>query len=84
MLRVASLVFATITSIIGLVFPYVLAQQATALNQTILLAMLAAISGAFIYGVGFQPRTKWANHLISPIITWSVLALTTGSLLALR
>jgi predicted membrane protein len=84
MLRGASLIFATITSVVGLVFPYVLAQQATALNQSILLLMMAAISGAFIYGVGFQPRAKWVSLLISPFITWSVLALTTGSLLALR
>lgn len=84
MLRGASLVFASITSMIGLVFPYVLAPQATALNQSILLVMMAAITGAFIHGVGFQPRAKWIDDLISPIITWPILALTIGSLLALR
>jgi predicted membrane protein len=84
MLRAASLVFAAIASIIGLVFPYLLARHATALNQSILLVMMAAISGAFIYGVGFQPRTLWVNAFISPFITWPVLALTTGSLLLLR
>jgi predicted membrane protein len=84
MLRSASLVFAAITSIIGLVFPYILARQPTGLNQSILLLMMAGISGAFIHGVGFRPRGKWLNYMISPITTWPVLALTTGSLLALR
>jgi predicted membrane protein len=84
MLRGVSLVFGGIASMLGLVFPYALARQATTLNQSIILVMMAAISGAFIYGVGFQPQAKWVSHFISPILTWPVLALTTASLLALR
>jgi predicted membrane protein len=84
MLRSGSLIFAAIASVIGLVFPFALALHATALNQSILLVMMAATSGAFIYGVGFQARTRWVNAFTSPFITWPVLALTTGSLLVLR
>jgi predicted membrane protein len=46
--------------------------------------MLAATSDAFIYGVGPQIRTTWLNDLISPAITWPVLALTVLSLLISR
>jgi predicted membrane protein len=84
MLRGVSLAFATIAGIIGLVFPYALARQPTALNQSIIMVMLAATSGAFIYGVGFEPRSRWLNHLTRPPITWSVLALATASLLIIR
>jgi predicted membrane protein len=83
-LRGTSLVLASIFAVCGIIFPYALAQRATALNQSIILLMLAATSGAFIYGVGFQIRTKWLNDLISPAITWPVLALTVLSLLISR
>jgi len=84
MLRAASLVFAAISSVIGLIFPYSLAVHPTGLNQSIILVMMAATSGAFIYGVGFQIHTKWLNDLVSPFITWPVLAITAGSLFVLR
>jgi predicted membrane protein len=84
MLRAVSLIFAALSSVIGLVFPYALALHPTALNQSIILVMMAATSGAFIYGVGFQIQTRWLNDLIRPSITWPVLAVTAGSLLVLR
>ena len=84
MLRGVSLGLAAIASIIGLVFPFLLAQRATGLNQTVLLVMMAAISGAFIYGVGFHTQMKWLNILISPAITWPLLAAAAGGLVLLR
>jgi len=84
MLRATSLVLAALCGLVGLVCPYLLARQATALNQSILLLMMAALSGAFIYGVGFRPRARWISCLISPLTTWPVLGLTTASLLVLR
>jgi predicted membrane protein len=84
MLRAVSLIFAALSSVIGLVFPYALALHPTALNQSIILVMMAATSGAFIYGVGFQIQTRWLNDLIRPTITWPVLAVAAGSLLVLR
>ena len=84
MLRAVSLIFAALSSVIGLVFPYALALHPTALNQSIILVMMAATSGAFIYGLGFQIQTRWLNDLIRPYITWPILAVTAGSLLVLR
>jgi predicted membrane protein len=84
MLRGISLVLASLATIVGLIFPYALARQATALNQTVLLAMLVAVSGAFIYGVGFRTDRKWFDIMIGPFVTWPVLAAAVGTLILLR
>ncbi len=84
MLRGVSLGLAGIAAIVGLVFPFLLAPRATGLNQTILLFMMAGISGAFIYGVGFRMRNRWLAWLIHPAVTWPLLAASAGGLVWLR
>jgi len=84
LLRVVSLALASIAALVGLVFPFLLAPRATGLNQTILLFMMAGISGAFIYGVGFRMRNKWLEYLIHPAVTWPLLAVSAGGLVWLR
>ncbi len=84
LLRGVSLGLASIAAMIGLVFPFLLAPRATGLNQTILLFMMAGISGAFIYGVGFRMRNKWLECLIHPAVIWPLLAASAGGLVWLR
>jgi predicted membrane protein len=83
-LRGISLGAAAIAACIGLVFPYLLARHATALNQTILLGMMAGISGAFIYGVGFRMENKWFEFLTRPLFTWPLLAVGAAALVLLQ
>jgi predicted membrane protein len=83
-MRAASLSLAMGASVIGLVCPFLLARQPTGLNQTILLAMMAGIAGAFIYGAGFWPKAVWARFLISPALCWSLLLGSLGLLVWLR
>lgn len=65
-----SCLLAAVASVIGLVFPFVLARQATGLNQSILLALMAAVAGAFIYGAGFTSKSPWLRLMISLFVTW--------------
>jgi predicted membrane protein len=83
-LRGVSLALAGIASVIGLVFPFLLAPRATGLNQTILLFMMAGISGAFIDGVGFRIENAWLKTLTHPAFTWPIITLTAGALIFLR
>jgi len=83
-MRGVSLVLAGIAAVIGLVFPFLLAPRATGLNQTILLFMMAGISGAFIYGVGFRIKNRWLETLTHPAFTWPLLAASAGGLVWLR
>jgi len=83
-MRGVSLALAGIAAVIGLVFPFLLAPRATGLNQTILLFMMAGVSGAFIHGVGFRIRNKWLEYLIHPAVTWPLLAVSAGGLVWLR
>jgi predicted membrane protein len=83
-LRGISLGGAAIAAGIGLVFPFLLARHATALNQTILLGMMASVSGAFIYGVGFRVENKWLEFLTRPVFTWPLLVAGAAGLVLLR
>jgi predicted membrane protein len=71
-------------SLIGLVFRFLLARQATRLNQMILLLMMAGIAGGFIYGAGFRPENKVLRLCIAPAVTWTAMLATLGALVALR
>ncbi len=79
-MRAASLFIAAMASMIGLVAPFLLARQATGLNQTILLVMMAGVIGAFIYGAGFQPANRALRLAMRPALTWP---LTIGALVVL-
>jgi predicted membrane protein len=83
-MRAASLAFATAASLIGLIFPFWLARQATDLNQSVLLVLMAGIMGAFIYGAGFAPQNRTARCAISPAVTWPVLGGSLVGLLMIR
>jgi predicted membrane protein len=84
MLRATSLALASGASVIGLVFPFLLARQATGLNQSILLLMMAGIIGAFIYGAGFRPESKAARIAIKPWLTWPIILGSCGLMLLIR
>ncbi len=84
MLPAVSLILAAAASIIGLVFPFALARQATGLNQSILLLMMAGIAGAFIYGAGFRPQNRVFRFCSGPAVTWTVMLASLGALIALR
>ena len=84
MLRGISLGGAAISAGIGLVFPFLLARHATALNQTILLAMMAGVAGAFIYGVGFRMENRWLELFTRPVFTWPLLVAGAVGLVLLR
>lgn len=83
-MRLVSLFLAGASSIIGLVFPFLLAVRATGQNQTIFLVMMIGVSGAFIYGVGFQPSGKYSRMSISPSVTWPVILVSLGILIGIR
>lgn len=84
MLRALSLILAAAASIIGLVFPFLLARQATGLNQMVLLLMMAGIGGGFIYGAGFRPESKALRLCIAPAVTRTAMLASLGALVALR
>lgn len=84
MARGVSLAFAGTASLIGLVFPFLLARQATGLNQMILLVMMAGIAGAFIYGAGFRPGSRLLRLCIAPAVTWTAMLASLGALVSLR
>jgi len=84
MLQAISLSLAVTASILGLVFPFVLARQATGLNQTILLIMMAGIAGAFIYGAGFRPENRVLRLFTGPRVTWTVMLASLVALVAMR
>jgi len=84
MLRGISLALAGAAAIIGLVFPFLAATQATALNQSIILVMLLGISGAFAYGVGFRVQNKWLATFTHPAFTWPLITAGALSLALLR
>lgn len=83
-MRATSLIIASAASIIGLVFPFILAAQATGLNQSVLLVMMCGIAGAFIYGAGFQPKQPLLARLIAPALTWPVILGGCALLVAMR
>jgi predicted membrane protein len=84
MLRGISLALAGIAAIIGLVFPFLAATQATAMNQSIILIMLLGISGAFVYGVGFRIQNKFLASITSPAVTWPLITAGAVCLFLLR
>jgi predicted membrane protein len=83
-MRPASLLIASVTSIIGLVFPFLLGHQVTGFNQSVLAVMMAGIAGAFIYGAGFKPRLSLLDWLISPAVTWPLMIGPFALLVSLR
>jgi predicted membrane protein len=82
-LRVGSVILALIASVIGLVFPFLLARQANGLNQSILLLMMVGIAGAFIHGAGFQPHARAMKIITSPWSTWPVITACCALMVAL-
>jgi len=83
-LQLLSLILAVAASVTGLVFPFVLARQATGLNQMIVLLMMAGIAGAFIYGAGFRPENRVLRLCTGPAVTWTVMLACLGALVSLR
>ncbi len=83
-MRVVSLIVATIASLVGLIFPFILGLQATGLNQSILLVMMCGITGAFIYGAGFSPRQRALAFLISPRLCMPLIICSFATLVAIR
>ncbi len=83
-MRVLSLLMAGVASIIGLVFPFLLARQATGLNQSILLVMMCGVAGAFVYGAGYRPVNLMLRRCTEPAVTWPVMLISLGALVALR
>lgn len=84
MTRVLSLVAASLLSLVGMIFPFVLGRVPTGLNQSLLLLMMAGVAGAFIYGAGFQPDQKWLRSVIAPAFTWPLMGLSFALLVWLR
>jgi predicted membrane protein len=83
-MRAASSTLAGIASLIGLVFPFLLARSPTNLNQSLLLLLMEGIAGAFIFGAGFRPHSKLARAVIAPWATWPVMLGSLGGLFWLR
>jgi predicted membrane protein len=83
-MRAASLIIASAASLIGLIFPFILAAHATGLNQSVLLVMMFGIAGAFVHGVGFQPKGAFFAALIAPIFTWPLILSSCALLVAMR
>jgi predicted membrane protein len=82
--RIVSLLIAGVASLIGLVFPFLLARQATGLNQSILMVMMCGVAGAFVYGAGFKPLNRGLRLCTEPAVTWPVMLISLGALVALR
>jgi predicted membrane protein len=84
MARVLSLAASSLLSLVGMIFPFVLGRVPTALNQSLLLLMMAGVAGGFIYGAGFQPAQTWLRTIIAPAFTWPLMGLSFSLLVWLR
>jgi predicted membrane protein len=79
-----SLSAASVLSVVGLVFPFMLGRVPTGFNQSVLMLMMLGIAGAFFYGAGFSPEQKWLRAVMAPVFTWPLMALSFGLLVWLR
>jgi len=84
MSRLVSLALAGGLSLVGLVFPFLLGVQATALNQSFLMVMMLGICAAFVHGCGFKPGRAWVRRAVSPAVTWPVMLGSCGAMLLVR
>jgi len=46
--------------------------------------LLLGVSGAFVYGIGFRPESKFVRIVLGPAAAWILIACGTGLLLLPR
>lgn len=71
--RFISIVLALLLSALLLVNPNHIADSTSALDHGYLTVLMFALSGAFVHGIGFEPRFWLWRIVFSPYFAWSVL-----------
>lgn len=80
MSRAISLTLALATSGVFMIAPFLVVRHLSAADHGWASLMMLGITGAFVHGVGFEPRTKILQWLFSPAVAW-ILILGPGALL---
>jgi predicted membrane protein len=73
MVRVFSLILASVFSVIIFVNPHVVAESQATLQHSILSVQLLAICSAFVHGIGFSAQRWYFKILLSPWVHWPVM-----------
>jgi len=71
--RFISIVLALLLSALLLVNPNHIADSTAALDHGYLTVLMLALSGAFVHGIGFEPRFWLWRIIFSPYFVWLIL-----------
>jgi predicted membrane protein len=71
--RAISLALAVLTSLVGLLVPFLLARRLDAATHAALSLMMLGLAGAFVHGLGFRPRSAALAVLFSPSVAWPLI-----------
>lgn len=80
MSRAISLTLALAISGVLMIAPFVVTRHMSPADHGWATLMMLGITGAFVHGIGFVPRTKILRWLFSPIVAWALI-LGPGALL---
>jgi len=73
MSRAISLGLALVTSGVLMIAPFLVAPHMSGAAHGWASLMMLGITGAFVHGVGFVPRTKLLRWLFSPAVAWTLI-----------
>ncbi len=82
-LRYVSFAIGLITSLLLMLFPFLLHQVSGARLHTGLPILMLGVAGTFVHGVGYVPDNKFLRILFGPFCSW-ILILIGGLLLSVR
>ena len=80
--RLASLLLATVLTVLLLVYPRAVAASLSEVNHALLSLVMWGIATGFIHGVGFVPRMVVWRILFNPFIGWPLMLTGVLSLLS--
>ena len=73
MSRMISLLLATAVAAVLMLAPFILVRRVGPAAHTVLPIMLFGVSGAFVHGLGFVPKTAFLRIAFSPAISWPLM-----------
>ncbi len=73
--RTLSILAATALAALILLYPRMLARDASEIRFFPLVLMLFGMSIAWVWGFGFEPRNQWGRRVCSPWMAWGLMLL---------
>lgn len=74
--RVFSFLLGVALTAFILFFPQLVDPDSTKLSLSMVSLIMLAMSGCFVHGIGFKPYNIVAKTLFSPLLCWSIAAVT--------